>query len=143
MVRPKLRFSGWDDRYLVSHVLASYANLEHAFAACSTPISTALDPDAAGESCLAVQNSGDSYQNLLAFMTKWRDINYNGSTASRNITERAAAQAMLYDNITMIGSWIEGQYSDTEENFKTHERIINNVSLALPHPGKSTKALRK
>lgn len=112
-------------------------------AACSTPVSTALDPEAAGESCLAVQNSGDSYQNLLAFMTKWRDINYNGSTASRNITERATAQAMLFDNITMIGSWIEGQYSDTEENSKTHERIINNVSLALPHPGKSTKALRK
>lgn len=80
-----------------------------------------------------------AYQNLLAFMTTWRDINYNGSTASRNIAERPAAQAMLYDNVTMIGSWIEAQFSKTEDNFKTHDRVINNVSLALPHPGKLTK----
>lgn len=68
-------------------------------------------------------------------MTTWRDINYNGSTASRNMAERPAAQAMLYDNVTMVGSWIEAQFSNTEESFKIHERVINNVSLALPHPG--------
>lgn len=72
-------------------------------------------------------------------MTTWRDINYNGSTASRKMVERPAAQAMLYDNVTMIGSWIEAQFSKTEENFDKHDRIINNVSLALPHPGESTK----
>lgn len=59
MVRPKLRFSGWDDRYLESNVVASYANAEYVKAICSTPIPVALDPDAAGESCLAVQYSGD------------------------------------------------------------------------------------
>lgn len=50
--------------------------------------------------------------------------------------QRPAPQTMLYDNITMIGSWIEAQYSDTEQTSKDHERVINNVSLALPHPGK-------
>jgi hypothetical protein len=69
-------------------------------------------------------------------MSTWRDIGYNGSSASRNIAERPAAQAILYDNITMIGSWIEAQYSDAAENFKKHDRVINNVSLAFPHPGK-------
>lgn len=42
---------------------------------------------------------------------------------------------MLYDNITMTGSWIEVQYSNTSESLKEHDRVINNVSLALPHPG--------
>lgn len=74
-------------------------------------------------------------------MATWRDISYNGSSASRNMAERPAAQAMLYDNITMIGSWIEAQYSDTAEGFKKHERVINNVSLALPHPGKLKEML--
>lgn len=74
-------------------------------------------------------------------MATWRDINYNGSTASRKMAERPAAQAMLYDNITMIGSWVEAQYSDAAKSFETHQRVINNVSLALPHPGKSTKIL--
>lgn len=74
-------------------------------------------------------------------MATWRDISYNGSSASRNMAERPAAQAMLYDNITMIGSWIEAQYSDTVEGFKKHGRVINNVSLALPHPGKLMETL--
>ncbi|KUI55452.1 hypothetical protein VP1G_02770 [Cytospora mali] len=68
-------------------------------------------------------------------MSAWRDINYKGAAASRDIAKRPNAQAMLYDNITMTGSWIEAQYSNTSENFDTHQRIINNISLALPHPG--------
>ncbi|KAK2615459.1 hypothetical protein N8I77_002210 [Diaporthe amygdali] len=143
MVRPKLRFSGWEEKYLDSYVMASYANAEYVKATCSTPISTELDPLSSGESCLGVQYSGDSYQNLLTFMATWRDINYNGSTASRKMAERPAAQAMLYDNITMVGSWIEAQYSDASESFKTHERVVNNVSLALPHPGVYKAATNK
>lgn len=83
-----------------------------------------------------------AYQNLLNFMATWRDIGYNSSTASLNMTERPLAQAMLYDNITMIGSWIEAQNSNTSESFKTHQRIVNNVSLAFPHPGRSHAAKR-
>jgi len=74
-------------------------------------------------------------------MATWRDISYNGSSASRNMDERPTPQAMLFDNITMIGSWIEAQYSDTAEGFKKHDRVINNVSLALPHPGQSIEIL--
>ncbi|KAL1867693.1 hypothetical protein Daus18300_006249 [Diaporthe australafricana] len=135
MVRPKLRFSGWQEKHLESYVMASYANSEYVKATCSTPITTEMDPIAAGESCLGVQYSGDSYQNLLNFMATWRDIGYNSSTASLNMTERPLAQAMLYDNITMIGSWIEAQNSNTTSSFETHQRIVNNVSLAFPHPG--------
>ncbi|KAI3395496.1 hypothetical protein diail_1282 [Diaporthe ilicicola] len=135
MVRPKLRFSGWHEKYLESYVMASYANAEYVTATCSTPITADLDPIAAGESCLGVQYSGDSYQNLLNFMATWRDIGYNGSTASLNMTQRPPAQAMLYDNITMIGSWIEAQNSNTSQSFETYKRVVNNVSLAFPHPG--------
>lgn len=59
MVRPKLRFSGWQDRELTGYVLASYSNPAHVMNNCATPISAQLDPKSAGESCLAVQYSGD------------------------------------------------------------------------------------
>lgn len=59
MVRPKLRFSSWHDTDLESFVVASYANAAYAKESCSTPISTDFDTDAAGESCLGVQYSGD------------------------------------------------------------------------------------
>lgn len=135
MVRPKLRFSGWQDRELTGYVLASYSNPAYVMSNCATPISNELDPKSAGESCLAVQYSGDSYRNLLSFMSAWHDINYRGNAASHDIVGRPNAQAMLYDNITMHGSWIEAQYSNASESFETHQRIINNISMALPHPG--------
>lgn len=59
MVRPKLRFSSWHDKTLESYVVASYANPQYAKMSCSTPISTSFDSEAAGESCLGVQYSGD------------------------------------------------------------------------------------
>ncbi|ROV96279.1 hypothetical protein VMCG_07717 [Cytospora schulzeri] len=133
MVRPKLRFNGWENRELKGYVLASYANPVHVMNTCATPITNALDSKSAGESCLAVQYS--AYRNLLSFMSAWRDISYRGNAASHNIVDRPHAQAMLYDNITMYGSWIEAQFSDPSASFDTHQRVINNISMALPHPG--------
>lgn len=43
---------------------------------------------------------------------------------------------MLYDNVTMVGTWIETQFSDVQQNSATYGRVVNNVSLAMPHPGK-------
>ncbi|KAG8168619.1 hypothetical protein KVR01_001368 [Diaporthe batatas] len=134
MVRPKLRFSGWHDRDLESYVMSPYGNAQYVKQSCSTPLH-GIDSEHANESCLAVQYSGDAHRNLQNFMATWRDMGYNGSSASRDMALRPAPQTMLYDNITMIGSWIEAQYSDTEETSKVYDRVVNNVSLALPHPG--------
>lgn len=35
----------------------------------------------------------------------------------------------------MVSSWIETDFSDPQANFAAHNRIINNVTLAMPHPG--------
>ncbi|ROV98160.1 hypothetical protein VPNG_08597 [Cytospora leucostoma] len=131
MIRPKLRFTGWESRNLKAYVRSAYANPAYVENSCATPVSYQMDPLAAGESCLAVKYSGDSYHNLLSFMSAWHDVH----SASRDIVYRPSAQASLYDNISMTGSWIEAQYSNASESFQTHQRIINNISLAMPHPG--------
>ncbi|KAJ4412042.1 hypothetical protein N0V82_008886 [Gnomoniopsis sp. IMI 355080] len=59
MVRPKLQFSKWEKTDLNSTVWASYANPTYVNDTCTTPISVDMDPIAAGESCLAIQYSGD------------------------------------------------------------------------------------
>lgn len=63
MVRPKLQFSKWEKMDLNSTVWASYANPTYVNDTCSTPISVDMDPIAAGESCLAIQYSGDCESN--------------------------------------------------------------------------------
>lgn len=59
MVRPKLKYSNWRKMDLNSTVWASYANPTYVNNTCTTPISIEMDPIAAGESCLAIQYSGD------------------------------------------------------------------------------------
>lgn len=59
MVRPKLQFSGWVHKDLNSTVWATYANGDYAKNLCATPIDLGMDPDAAEDTCLAIQYSGD------------------------------------------------------------------------------------
>lgn len=42
---------------------------------------------------------------------------------------------MLFDNTTAVGSWIDTDKSNLMEAYAKHGRIINDVSLAMPHAG--------
>lgn len=65
MIRPKLRFTGWESRDLKAYVRAAYANPAYVENSCATPVSYQMDPLAAGESCLAVKYSGDCMDTIL------------------------------------------------------------------------------
>jgi len=51
------------------------------------------------------------------------------------LEDRPTGKHNLFDNTTMDSSWIETEYSDVRASFRDHERVINNVTLAMPHPG--------
>lgn len=68
MIRPKLQFSNWEKMELNSTVWASYANPTYVNNTCTTPISVEMDPVAAGESCLAIQYSGDCKSNTTTLI---------------------------------------------------------------------------
>ncbi|KAK1971455.1 hypothetical protein LY78DRAFT_625964 [Colletotrichum sublineola] len=136
LVAPKLKFGGWESRTLSGYVLASYANPPFARESCQTPLRDS-DPagvDAAGRACLEVQYAGQSYRNLMSFLGDWDAINRNGTSATVDISHRPVGTALLYDNTTLTSAWIEVDYSDTSKNSGDHGRIINNVTLAMPHP---------
>ncbi|KAI0377266.1 hypothetical protein F5Y04DRAFT_264626 [Hypomontagnella monticulosa] len=134
MVSPKLKFGAWEDRQLEGLVKASYANPFYAQKACSTPIDRTMDPNNSAPSCLDVQYSGQSYHNLLTFMTEWQEI-HNGTPTVDFLSGRPVGKHNLFDNTTMVSSWIETDFSNPQANFAAHNRIINNVTLAMPHPG--------
>ena len=48
------------------------------------------------------------------------------------MTARPDAVGLMYDNTTVHGSWIN-QQNMTEVSLKFNGRIINNISLAMPH----------
>jgi len=75
------------------------------------------------------------YYNYLSWMQAWAAINENGTGESTNITGRPQAAAILYDNTTVQGSWVMANYSDTAANYDRFARIVNNVTMSMPHAG--------
>ncbi|KAI1211544.1 uncharacterized protein F4807DRAFT_393002 [Annulohypoxylon truncatum] len=135
MVSPKLKFGAWESRSLEGLVKASYANPYYVQSACSTPIDLQMDPNNSAPSCLDVQYSGQSYHNLLTYLGEWYPIHENGSSSTGHLSGRPVGKHNLFDNTTMASTWIETEFGDPETNFATYNRIINNVTLAMPHPG--------
>ncbi|KAI0838745.1 hypothetical protein F5Y06DRAFT_43203 [Hypoxylon sp. FL0890] len=135
MVSPKLKFGGWESRSLDGLVKASYANPFYVQKACSTPIDDKLDPENAAPSCLDVQYSGQSYHNLLTFMGEWHTIHENGTSATDTLSVRPVGKHNLFDNTTMVSTWIDKEFGDPKSSFAAHGRIVNNVTLAMPHAG--------
>ncbi|KAI0134436.1 hypothetical protein BJ170DRAFT_200100 [Xylariales sp. AK1849] len=135
MVSPKLVFGNWEYQELRGSVKASYANPFFVQETCTTPINKTIDEYNAAPSCLDVYFSGQSYRNLLGFMKTWQDLDDNGTSSVGAMADRPVGTALLFDNTTMYSSWIEAEHSDPAKNIDAHARLINNVTLAMPHPG--------
>ncbi|KAK7409330.1 hypothetical protein QQX98_008509 [Neonectria punicea] len=134
MVSPKLKSGHWESKELSGYVRASYANTQYVAADCAY-LFDLEDDQFASESCLNVQFSGQSYRNLLNFMSTWTTISDNGTIVRNDMTKRPFGTMVLYDNTTMYSEWIETEHSNVTALYEKTGRIINNVTLAMPHPG--------
>ncbi|KAI1820589.1 hypothetical protein F4861DRAFT_542787 [Xylaria intraflava] len=134
MVSPKLMWQGWSMDNMQGLVKASYSNPFYISASCQTPLDS-FDMQNGPEACLDVLFSGQSYHSLIAYMSEWAGISDNQNSSNRNLMGRPTGKHNLLDNTTMDSSWIETQYGDPAASFKDHNRIINNVTLAMPHTG--------
>ncbi|KAM3565672.1 hypothetical protein ARSEF4850_001272 [Beauveria asiatica] len=139
MVAPKLKYGKWQNRTLSGYVRSSYANPMFVKLSCSTMLKEE-DKEEAASSCMDVMVSGESYRNLQAFMRVWTNININGSTLIRDLKERPAGTASLHGNTTLLGAWIETEHGNVTAHYEETGRIINNATLAMPHPGVVTAA---
>ncbi|KAI1495184.1 hypothetical protein F5X96DRAFT_205986 [Biscogniauxia mediterranea] len=140
IVSPKLIFGSWQPQELQGLVQGSYANPYFIKSTCATPIDLNMDNMSSAASCLDVQYSGQSYNNLLTFMREWAKIHSGSSSTTDKIKDRPTGRHNLFDNTTIISTWIETEFDDPAESFNEHRRIINNVTLAVPHPGVYTAA---
>ncbi|KAI0470683.1 hypothetical protein GGR56DRAFT_683754 [Xylariaceae sp. FL0804] len=134
MVSPKLSMGSWHTTDLQGLVQASYSNPYYVEASCQTPIDKTLDPLSSAFSCLDVQYSGQC-SSLMSDRKEWKVIHHSNYSTLDTIDQRPVAKHNLYDNTTMVSAWIEGENSDTPSQFAEFGRVINNVTLAMPHPG--------
>ena len=65
----------------------------------------------------------------MQFMSDWS----KNTTQAGQLKERPNVPAVLYDNITVRGSWIAAK--DMEVLYRRYGRIVNDITLAFPHSG--------
>lgn len=68
----------------------------------------------------------------MQYLDIWTKIVAQGNGTDVQ-ADRPRPVAILYDNTTVIGSWI--QIQNMTEVSLNHSRIINNVTMAMPHSG--------
>ena len=126
LASPKLKFGGWEDRWLVGLVDSAFANVTYLTKSCNTPITN--DPEAGG-SCLQIEYAGQSYHNLQGFLANWT-VALGGGSGNTSYSWRPKPNAMLSDNTTVIGQWITGGADIMRDS---QDRLVQNISMAMPH----------
>lgn len=81
-----------------------------------------------------------AYHNSLSYLSTWQGIEKAGTGASADLALRPPPVGTLYDNTTVSGSWVYTQTSNMTAAFKKYNRIVNNVTMSMPHAGVRTAA---
>ena len=118
-------------RLMYGRVATTFANPFYIEDSCQTPIPTAVDSDA-GVTCIQIEHAGQAYHNYMQWLGSWRE-GINTGNGSSDLNNRPQPTAMLYDNTTVYGSWINTE--NMTEVSEKYGRIVNNVSMAMPHSG--------
>jgi hypothetical protein len=118
-------------------VQTTYANPQYQQENCKTPIipeswDQDYSADTVGITCMTINYAAQSFSTYQQYMSAWADLMRTGNgTAEQQY--RPAPVALLYQNTTINGTWIDT--IDTVAVSKAHNRVINNVTLAMPHIG--------
>ncbi|KAK5732170.1 hypothetical protein LTR17_010747 [Elasticomyces elasticus] len=132
LVQPQLKWPKAHAQVLSGLVKTSFANPTYIQGNCKTPITKTIDPDVSGTTCVQMEHAAMGYHNYFSYLSTWTDMINNG-TGSSDLTQRPKGYAMLFDNTTITAPWIE--QTNVTALSETHGLIINNVSMAMPHPG--------
>ena len=129
LVAPKLKFGSEEHLVLYGHVKTIFGNETYQIEHCKTPMSEHTDPWYWGPTCIAIEHSGQAYHNYAQYLSTWTD-SIEGKNGSSRLSERPPPVAMLYDNTTIKGSFIEEV--DMLAVSKKFDRIVNNITVAMP-----------
>lgn len=143
LVAPQLRFSKWEPKLMQGPVMTSFGNAQFLQAQCPTPIQKDITDgyNNGGAACVEIEHAANAYNNYKQYMSEWNVIAGAGN-GSTDIAQRPLGFGLLNENTTVTAAWV--QHVDVanaslaaQENGKFPGRIVNNVSLAMPHAGVS------
>jgi len=112
-------------------VQTQFSNPTYMAKQCATPIRN--DEVVSGTTCLQIEHAAQGYHNYQRYINFWSDIRRWGN-GTKDIKLRPQGFGLLHENTSITADWINSV--DVAKTTNENEgRIINNVSLAMPHAG--------
>lgn len=114
-----------------------------------------MDPEEMANTCMAIGATAEAYNmssfffssvmlkiaryhDYTLYLANWvnqlKGLNTSKPLDEDSLTERPHPIAMMYDNITIHGSWINVK-NVTQLSQKYGSRIVLDSTMAMPHPG--------
>ncbi|KAG9189856.1 hypothetical protein G6011_06724 [Alternaria panax] len=132
LVQPISQQSDWRVKAMIGSVQTDFANIQYIKQLCPTPTQ---DKEEGASTCMQIDNAGKSLYNLAQYLATWNDIVKASDGLSTSQEHRPTWIGIPYVNTTVVPQWVN--VIDTAEVSRRYQRVINNVSLALPHVGVS------
>jgi hypothetical protein len=112
---------------------------------CKTPVTAVYgaNDNQTGPTCIQLEHAAMAYHNYFQYLQTWTEVVNNGSQNqwSTDLSSRPAGFALLNDNTTITAPWVEKNNTNATALFEKYGVIVNNVSLAMPHPGVISAAI--
>ncbi|GAB1729477.1 hypothetical protein NU195Hw_Modified_160t1 [Hortaea werneckii] len=131
LVQPQLKWPDWEQRDMKGLVRTKFANPDHIQEFCKTPVQEGYDVDYRGSTCIQLEHAAMGYHNYFGYLSTWTDLIQNG-TGAHDPTSRPEGFALLNDNTTISAPWVE--QTNVTQLYEDTGFVVNNVSMALPHP---------
>ncbi|KAH8637869.1 hypothetical protein IG631_05639 [Alternaria alternata] len=138
IVQPVSQQSDWRTKSMRGLVQTDFANIGYMEELC--PMSNLYGKNG-GQICMEIDNAGKTYHNVAQYIGKWANMVKAGESFSTVQRDRPAWIGIPYPNTTLVPQWVN--VVDTAEVSRRYRRVINNVTLALPHVGVSNAARDK
>jgi hypothetical protein len=132
LVQPVAKESEWHSKVMMGLVSTDFANLQHIQDSCKLPIAPGIDDTYSSTTCMQISHAARSMYNEQTFLATWSEFLESGNYTS-NQEQRPAVVGLQYGNSTVVPQWIN--IINTTEVSSLHYRVVNNVTLALPHIG--------
>ncbi|KAM0427871.1 hypothetical protein ACHAPT_007330 [Fusarium lateritium] len=143
LVSPKLKYGKWETRELTVPVHSYYGNYIHAGKRCLRHPAIGLEPkkfdleraNAFWLYCLGQELGYMSSRDLLAFSMSYDEDTELKYAAKVGNVPRPAGRTILHDNVAMEAIRVNTEFSDVAALYKRWGRIVDNVTVSIPHPG--------
>jgi hypothetical protein len=132
LVQPVAKESEWHSKAMMGLVSTDFANLQHIQDSCKLPIAPGIDDTYSSTTCMQISHAARSMYNEQTFLATWSEFLESGNYTSSQ-EQRPAVVGLQYGNSTVVPQWIN--IINTTEVSSLHHRVVNNVTLALPHIG--------